>query len=106
MPKLIGAGARLAAELSPHLDLDTRVTVLGHVQRGGSPNHFDRILATRFGVAAVEAIERGEFGHMVSLRTPDIVTVPIADAIAQPRRVDPAGSLAMAAKSVGIELGE
>jgi 6-phosphofructokinase 1 len=106
MPKLIGAGARLAAELMPHVDLDLRVTVLGHVQRGGSPNQFDRILATRFGVAAVEAIERGEFGCMVSLRTPDVVTVPIAEAIAQPRRVDPAGSLVLAAKSVGIELGE
>ena len=106
MPKLIGAGARLAAELGPHLDLDLRVTVLGHVQRGGSPNHFDRILATRFGVAAVEAIERGEFGCMVSLRTPEIVTVPIAEAIAQPRRVDPQGSLAHTARSVGIELGD
>ena len=75
------------ASRSRHL----RVTVLGHVQRGGSPNQFDRILATRFGVAAVEAIERGEFGHMVSLRTPDIVTVPIArrDRAAAPRR--PAG---------------
>jgi 6-phosphofructokinase 1 len=79
--------------------------VLGHVQRGGSPNQFDRILATRFGVAAVEAIERGEYGCMVSLRTPDIVTVPIAEAIALPRRVDPAGSLVRAARSVGIELG-
>jgi 6-phosphofructokinase 1 len=105
MPKLIGAGARLATELMPHLDLDLRVVVLGHLQRGGSPNHFDRVLATRFGVAAVEAIERGEYGCMVSLRTPDIVTVPIPEAIAQPRRVDPAGSLVRAARSVGIELG-
>jgi 6-phosphofructokinase 1 len=106
MPKLVGAGARLAAELGPHLDLDTRVTVLGHVQRGGSPTQFDRILATRFGVAAVEAIERGEYGRMVSLRTPDIVTVPIAEAIAKPRRVEPGSPLLHAAKSVGIEMGD
>jgi 6-phosphofructokinase 1 len=106
MPKLLGAGARLAAELAPQLDLDTRVTVLGHVQRGGSPNQFDRILATRFGVAAVEAIERGEYGRMVSLRTPDIVTVPIAEAIAKPRRVEPANPLLHAARSLGIEFGE
>jgi len=106
MPKLLGAGARLAAALEPHLDLDTRVTVLGHVQRGGSPNQFDRILATRFGVAAVEAIERGDFRKMVSLRTPDIVTVPIADAIAKPRRVERESTLLHAARSVGIEIGE
>jgi 6-phosphofructokinase 1 len=106
MPKLLGAGARLAAELGPHLDLDLRVTVLGHVQRGGSPNQFDRILATRFGVAAVEAIERGEYGSMVSLRTPDIVTVPIAEAIAKTRRVEPGSGLLSAARSVGIELGD
>ena len=106
MPKLFGAGARLAAELGPHLDLESRVTVLGHVQRGGSPNQFDRILATRFGVAAVEALERGEAGCMVSLRTPDIVTVPIAEAIAAPRRVEPGSPLLHAARNVGIELGE
>jgi 6-phosphofructokinase 1 len=106
MPKLLGAGARLAVELGPHLDLDTRVTVLGHVQRGGSPNQFDRILATRFGVAAVEAIERGESGRMVSLRTPEIVTVPIAEAIAKPRRVEPGSPLLHAARSVGIEIAE
>ncbi|HVR30862.1 MAG TPA: ATP-dependent 6-phosphofructokinase [Thermoanaerobaculia bacterium] len=106
MPKLLGAGARLGTELEPHLDLDTRVTVLGHVQRGGSPNQFDRILATRFGVAAVEAIERGDFGRMVSLRTPDIVMVPISEAIAKPRRVEPSSSLLHAARSVGVELGE
>jgi 6-phosphofructokinase 1 len=106
MPKLLGAGARLAAELGPQLDLDTRVTVLGHVQRGGSPTQFDRILASRFGVAAVEAIERGEFGRMVSLRTPDIVTVPIAEAIAKSRRVEPGGPLVHTAKNLGIELGD
>ena len=106
MPKLLGAGARLAAALAPHIDLDTRVTVLGHVQRGGSPSQFDRILATRFGVAAVEAIERGEFRKMVSLRTPDIVTVPIAEAIAKPRRVEPGSPLLHAARSVGIETAE
>jgi 6-phosphofructokinase 1 len=106
MPKLFGAGSRLAAELGPHLDLDLRVTVLGHVQRGGSPNQFDRVLATRFGVAAVDALERGEYGCMVSLRTPDMVTVPIAEAIAKPRRIDADSPVLHAARSVGIEIGD
>ena len=72
MPKLFGAGSRLAAALDPVLPLEVRVTVLGHIQRGGSPTQFDRILATRFGVAAVEAVADGAFGSMVALETPRI----------------------------------
>jgi len=104
MKKLFGAGARLAAALEPHVDLDARVTVLGHIQRGGSPVQFDRVLGTRFGVAAVELIERGEFGRMVALRTPDIVSVPLPEAL-KARRVDPDGQLVRAARTVGIEFG-
>ena len=106
MPKLFGAGAKLAAQISPHLDLDVRVTVLGHIQRGGSPTAFDRILGTRFGAAAVDAVKEGKFGHMVALRTPNIEIIPLAEAIANERAVDPRGQLAQAARDVGICLGE
>jgi len=105
MPRLYGAGQNLAAVIQPHLKLDVRVTVLGHLQRGGSPVHFDRVLGTRFGVAAIECIEQRTFGHMVVLRTPDIEVVPIAEALAAPASVDPAGQLVHAAEAVGIEFG-
>jgi len=105
MPKLFGAGSKLASVLEPHLNSDLRVTVLGHVQRGGSPTQFDRILGTRFGTAAVDAIEQGKFGSMVALRTPDIVFVPIKDAIAKKRLIDPEGQLVRSAQDVGICFG-
>lgn len=106
MPKLFGAGYRLGAALQPHLQLDLRVTVLGHIQRGGSPTQFDRILGTRFGAAAVDAIAEGKFGHMVALHTPEIVTIPISEAVANERCVDPTGQLVQAARDTGISFGE
>jgi ATP-dependent phosphofructokinase / diphosphate-dependent phosphofructokinase len=65
------------------------MTILGHVQRGGSPIAYDRVLATRFGVAAVDAVTRGEFGRMVALRGTDIVSVALDDALAEPKLLDP-----------------
>ena len=106
MPKLFGAGYQLGEALEPHLELDLRVTVLGHIQRGGSPTQFDRILGTRFGAAAVDAVADEKFGCMVALRTPDIVTIPIAEAIANERRVDPKGQLVQTGRDVGICFGE
>jgi 6-phosphofructokinase 1 len=106
MPKLFGAGYKLAAALEPHLVSEVRVNVLGHLQRGGTPTQFDRLLGTRFGVAAVDAVAAGKFGHMVALRTPEIVTVPIAEATANERNVDPAGGLVATARDVGICFGE
>ncbi|HHH10463.1 MAG TPA: 6-phosphofructokinase [Sorangium sp.] len=106
MPKLFGAGARLATMLEPKLKLDVRVTVLGHLQRGGSPSQFDRILGTRFGAAAIDAVAAEQFGCMVALRTPNIVTVPIEEAIANQRVVDPHGELVQAARDIGICFGE
>jgi 6-phosphofructokinase 1 len=106
MVKLSGAAQRLGAALQPRLDLDVRVTVLGHLQRGGSPVQFDRILGTRFGVHAVELIEQGKFGHMVALKTPDIVAVPIPEAIRRPNTIDPKGQVVSAAKAIGIEFGD
>ena len=71
-----------------------------------APVEFDRVLGTRFGVAAVEAIERGDFNRMVSLKTPDVVTVPLEDVVGGQNLVDPNGQIVHAAKSVGICFGD
>jgi len=85
---------------------EVRVTVLGHVQRGGSPTPFDRILATRFGVAAVDLIAREEFGKMVCLRQDCIHSVDISEAIGQMKCVDPNGEMIRMARSIGISFGD
>ena len=66
------------------------MTILGHVQRGGTPTAFDRVLATRFGVAAIEAVHDGAFGQMVALQAGEIVRVPLAEAVGELKLVDPA----------------
>lgn len=83
-----GIGTFLRDELEKRLGMETRVTVLGHVQRGGSPTAHDRVLATRFGVAAVELIREKDFGKMVALRGNDIVAVPLEEAVANLKTVD------------------
>lgn len=88
------------------LKRDVRVTVLGHIQRGGSPSPFDRILSTRFGVAAVELVARGEFGRMVCLRCGEIESVPMERAIGANRFVSPKSGTVRAARSVGITFGD
>ncbi len=88
------------------LKKDVRVTVLGHIQRGGSPSPFDRILATRFGVEAVELIARGEFGRMVCLRAGEIESVTLDEAVGVNRHVDPKGSMVRTARAVGITFGD
>ncbi|MEN8222866.1 MAG: ATP-dependent 6-phosphofructokinase [Acidobacteriota bacterium] len=85
--------------------IESRFTILGHVQRGGSPTAFDRILASRFGFHAVEAAMRGEFGHMVGLRGDKIKTTPIKEAVAEPRRVKPDSDLVKTAEAVGTSFG-
>src|SRR3954470_24815028 len=81
---------------------EVRATVLGHIQRGGSPSPFDRILSTRFGVACVDLIAEGGFGKMVALRDSKIKFVDISEAIGQMKMVDPKGELVNTAKSIGI----
>jgi 6-phosphofructokinase 1 len=88
--RLGGIGAVLAREIERRLEVETRATVLGHVQRGGSPSAFDRILATRFGVAAVDELAAGRTGLMVALRGTAIVTTPLDDVITGTRTLDPA----------------
>jgi phosphofructokinase-like protein len=85
---------------------DVRVSVLGHIQRGGSPSPFDRILATRFGVAAVDLIAAGGFGMMVALHGDSIISVDVAHAIGHLKSVDPAGELVRAARAIGISFGD
>lgn len=85
---------------------EVRVSVLGHIQRGGSPTAFDRILATRFGVAAVDLIAQGGFGKMVCLRNTRIEAVDIAEAIGKLKTVDPNGQMVRTAKAIGISFGD
>jgi ATP-dependent phosphofructokinase / diphosphate-dependent phosphofructokinase len=81
------------------------VTVLGHVQRGGTPAAFDRLLATRFGTAVVDLVAAGGLGRMVCLRGERIESVPILDACGKLKTVDPQGELARTARATGVELG-
>lgn len=83
-----GVGSFLREELEKRLGMEARVTVLGHVQRGGTPTAHDRVLATRFGVAAVDLIREKDFGKMVALRGTDIVAVPLDEAVATLKTVD------------------
>ena len=85
---------------------EVRVSVLGHIQRGGSPSPYDRILGTRFGVGAVELIAAGGFGKMVCLQQECIRAVTIADAVGKLKTVDPAGEIVRAARAIGIGFGD
>jgi len=88
--RLGGVGNRITEEISARTGYDARVTILGHVLRGGTPTAFDRVLATRFGVAAIDAVHDGAFGSMVALQCGQIVRVPIDDAVKELKVVDPA----------------
>jgi 6-phosphofructokinase 1 len=86
--RLGGIGNALAEELERRTGFETRIVVLGHVQRGGSPSAFDRVLATRYGLGAIDMVHRGAFGQMAALRGNKIVSVPLAEATGTNRRVD------------------
>jgi phosphofructokinase-like protein len=87
-PRLGGIANVLAEEIEQRTGFETRVTILGHVQRGGTPTAFDRILATRFGVAAIDAVHDQAFGQMVALQADKIVRVPLAEAVTALKTVD------------------
>jgi len=99
--RLGGAAQRVADEIEKLTGRETRVTVLGHIQRGGSPTNLDRVLGTRFGVAAAHAVGRGEFSKMVALKGTGIVTVPMTKAIEQ-KFVNPEGEIVQAARAIGV----
>jgi 6-phosphofructokinase 1 len=101
-----GAGQQVMDAMAALLpEVEIRLTVLGHLQRGGSPVAVDRLLATRFGVHAVELVEGERWGRMVCLRDTRITSVGLDEAVATYRRVDPDGELVRAARAVGIEFG-
>jgi phosphofructokinase-like protein len=86
--RLGGVGEILANEIESRTGFETRVTVLGHIQRGGTPSAFDRVLATRFGVKAMELVLEKKFGYMASLKGTDVIAVPIQDAVGTLKTVD------------------
>jgi 6-phosphofructokinase 1 len=86
--RLGGIGQQVAEEIEARTGFETRVTVLGHIQRGGTPTAFDRVLATRFGIAAIDAVHDGAFGSMVALQADRIVRVPLTDATGELKTVD------------------
>jgi 6-phosphofructokinase 1 len=87
--RLGGIANVLAEEIEGRTGFETRVTILGHIQRGGTPTAFDRVLATRFGIAAIDAVHEEAFGHMVALRAGQIIRVPLAEAVTELKTVDP-----------------
>ena len=99
-------GQKVGSALEEITGLETRVVVLGHLQRGGAPSEFDRILGTRYGEAATHLIAKEEFGKMVALRGTAIIGVPITEAIGQTKQVYPDGTLVKVARSMGICFGD
>jgi 6-phosphofructokinase 1 len=105
MERLGGIGTKVGDEIAARTGMDVRVTVLGHIQRGGSPTAFDRILATRFGAKAMSLVAKGEFGRMVCLQGREVTSVPIHEAITDYRRVNLDSGLILTAEAVGICMG-
>jgi 6-phosphofructokinase 1 len=104
-PRLGGIGMHLQRELEPLTGKETRCVVLGHLQRGGRPNAFDRMLATNYGSCAVRALADGKSGVMVALQAGDVVTVPLGQAIANVKTVPPGGQLVRTARDTGVSFG-
>lgn len=101
-----GVGQYLADEICTRIGAETRVTVLGHIQRGGTPSPVERLIASAFGVAAVDLIAQGKYDQMVTWQKRQVVNVPIAEAIAQYRAVSLDGTLVKTARGLGICLGD
>lgn len=104
--RLGGIGNVVGEQVEKITGIETRVTVLGHLQRGGSPTPFDRILGSRLGAAAVNAVMDGRFGEMVCLRTPHIASVPLAEAVGVMRRVPLGSDMIRMARQIGISFGD
>jgi len=104
--RLGGVGQLVANQIQMCSGMESRVTVLGHLQRGGSPTPYDRWLATRFGVNAVRLLSRGEYGKMVALKGQDIIAVPLEEAVSKLRTVNPTDPEVLTAKSVGTCFGD
>jgi 6-phosphofructokinase 1 len=101
-----GIADTIAREITQITDKETRSLVLGHLQRGGMPTGYDRLLATRFGGAAVEAVAQEQWGCMVALQSPHIVTIPITEALREIKRVDPSHDIMTTARALGVSFGD
>lgn len=104
--KLGGIGAYVTRELEPLTGKECRSVVLGHLQRGGAPSSYDRLLATRFGARAMELVLEGKFGHMVAFHPPDIVSVPLESVVGRTRNVPTDFDVIRTARAMGISLGD
>ncbi|MFP3853110.1 MAG: 6-phosphofructokinase [Anaerolineales bacterium] len=104
--RLGGIGRRVAEHVSEACEVESRVTVLGHLQRGGSPSTFDRWLSTRYGGAAVRAAKAEKYGYMVALRGTEVVEIPLEEALAVPKRVDVDGDAILTARAMGLSFGD
>ena len=104
--RLGGVGERVASAITELSGKETRVVVLGHLQRGGPPTTFDRVLGTRFGAAAARLIRKGAFGRMVALIPPDVESVPIREAIGRQKTVPPDSDIIESAREIGISFGD
>jgi 6-phosphofructokinase 1 len=104
--RLGGIGAVVTAEMEKRTGKEARCCVLGHLQRGGSPTTFDRVLCSMFGAVAVELIAVGDFGKMVAFTGQHVGSVPIADAVGRLKTVSPEGDLARTARALGMSLGD
>jgi 6-phosphofructokinase 1 len=104
--RLGGIGEVVGAKITEMTGLETRVTVLGHLQRGGSPTAYDRILASKYGTKALELASEQKFGHMVSLRGNEVTSVPVKEAILKLRTVPLDCQLVRAARAVGTSFGD
>ena len=104
--RLGGVGIIVADQLEDLTGREARCVVLGHLQRGGGPTAFDRVLATRFGGAAVELIRRGVYGKMVANNPPDIVPIPLADVVGRTKTVPLDSDLVKTARALGVSLGD
>jgi ATP-dependent phosphofructokinase / diphosphate-dependent phosphofructokinase len=106
MERLGGIGNAVGLELERLTGKETRVVVLGHLQRGGAPTAADRLLATRFGAKAVELVQNGQFGMMVANRPPDVIPVPFQDVVGRMKLVPLDSDLVATARSMGIGFGD
>ena len=101
-----GIGHYVGRRIGEITGAETRVTVLGHLQRGGPPTARDRLMASVFGVRAVDLIAEGRFDRMVAWQNREVVDVPLAEAVARYAAVEPDGALVRTARGLGISLGE
>ncbi|HYA31346.1 MAG TPA: 6-phosphofructokinase, partial [Thermodesulfovibrionales bacterium] len=101
-----GIGEYVAKEIAKRTCKDTRSLVLGHLQRGGSPTTFDRLMGLRFGAAAVRVAEQKRFGTMVALNPPSVTAVPLGDIIGNIKKVPPDIDTIVTAREIGISFGD